>query len=86
MFVGTFWASAFCGGLVVFNRLWRHELVAFESEDRAYLFIGWLLFVSIPAAIGGFFGRAFWGAAVGTILYVLYVGWILFALNTWGDT
>lgn len=84
--VSTFWAAVFNCGLVLFNRLWRHELVALESEESAYLVVGCLLFVSIPAAIGGLFARALWGAAVGFILYVLYVGWILFALNTWGGT
>jgi hypothetical protein len=84
--VATFWVAVFSSGLGLFNRLWKHELVALESEDSAYLVIGCLLFVSIPAAIGGLFGRALWGAGAGIILYLLYVGWIMFALNTWGDT
>ncbi len=86
MFVATFWAAIFCCGFVMFNRLWYHELVAPDSEELAYLFVGCLLFVSPPAAIGGLFGRAWWGVAVGVILYLLYVGWIAFALNMWGGT
>ena len=80
------WIFAFLGGLTLYRRLYRHELVAHEFEGLAYLGVGCLLFISIPAAIGSFFGRAVWGLAAGFIAFVLYAGWIMFYLSFWGGT
>ena len=82
--VATFWAALFSSGLVAYDRLCKHELVPLESEVLAYILVGCMLFVSFPAAIGGLFGRALRGAIIGIILFMLYVGWIAFAICTWG--
>ena len=71
MLVATFWSAAFCSGLVLFKRVGQHELVALENERAAYFVIALLLNVSPLAAIGGLFGRARWGAAIGIALTVL---------------
>jgi len=84
--LATFWALTFCCGLALHSRLNKHELVAMESETQAYLVLGAVLFVSLPAAIGSLLGRALRGALIGFALFVLFVGWIVFALNNWGGT
>ncbi len=81
--VATLWAAVFSVGMLFMRLLWFHQLVAHEHEGAAYLLIGGLLFISIPAAIGGLFGRATWGAIVGVVVFLLYIGWLAFALNTW---
>ncbi len=84
IFVATFSSAVFAMAVVLYGRLWYRELVAFDIEFLAYLFVACLMFVSIPAAIGGLFGRALSGAALGIILYALSVGWILLAVVIWG--
>jgi hypothetical protein len=79
--VATLWSAVFSCGFVLLNRLWYHQLVPVQSEGSAYLVVGFLLFVSMPAAIDGLFGRASRGMIVGIILFVLF----LFAINTWGS-
>jgi len=80
VFMATFWMAVFFGDLLLFNRLWNHELVAHESEEFAYLIIGCLLFVSIPAAIGGLFGRWGAGALIGLGLFCAYVAYVLIVI------
>jgi hypothetical protein len=77
----TFWAAVFSGSLVLFNRLWNHELVPLESETPAYLVLGALSFVSPPAAIGCLFGSWWIGAVVGLVLFCAYVAYILIAIS-----
>ncbi len=84
--VATFWVAVFCLSLMLFRRLLQHELAAIESVVLANLAVGCLLFVSIPAAIGGLFGRALWGAAVGIVLYGMCIELMLFVLYNWGGT
>jgi hypothetical protein len=84
IFVATFFAALFCFGLIIFGKLWKHELVLLESETTAYFVIGCLLFASLPAAIGGLFGRALWGIAVGIVAFGLYVAWIFIAIGLAG--
>jgi hypothetical protein len=77
----TFWVATFCCAVVLVNRLWHHDLVAPASEIQAGLVLGAVLFMSPPAAIGGLFGRALLGAAVGVVLYVPCLGLLMVALN-----
>ena len=78
IFVATFWSAVFATAVVLYRQP--------GIEFLAYLFVGCLMFVSIPAAVGGLFGRALSGAAVGIILYALSVGWILLSVVIWGGT
>jgi hypothetical protein len=82
LLIATFWAAVFCSALALLMRLLDHELFQ-ENEDYAYITIGLVLFVSLSASVGGLFGRARWGAAAGIVLFLLYVGWMAFAINTW---
>jgi hypothetical protein len=75
--VATLWSAVFTCGLTLLYRLSHHQLVSLQSEGSAYLVVGFLLFVSMPAAIDGLFGRASRGMIVGIILFMLF----LFALN-----
>ena len=79
--VATLWSAVFSCDLTLLNRLWHHQLVPVQSEGSAYLVVGLLLFVSMPAAIYALFGLASRGMIVGIILFILF----LFALNTWGS-
>jgi hypothetical protein len=84
IFVAITWFAVFAFNFVLFKRLWRHELVAPESEGLAYLVVGSVLFVSLPAAIGGLFGRTLTGAVAGLVLFTLIIGWVLFTVSMWG--
>jgi hypothetical protein len=77
--VATLWSAVFTCSLTWLNYLRHHQLATLQSEDSAYLGVGLLLFVSLPAAIDGLFGRALRGMFFGIGLFVLF----LFVLNTW---
>jgi len=82
--LATFWVAVFCVALTLFMRLWTHELVPLESEGGAYLVIGCLLFISIPAAIGCLFSRWWIGALIGLGIFIAYVTYILIAISIHG--
>jgi hypothetical protein len=82
--VAAFCMALFCGGLILANRLSTHELVGHDSEVWAGFCIYGLLFISLPAAIGGLFGRAIWAVAVGGALYLMYLLAVVCLINAYG--
>jgi len=82
--VAAFWVVAFCTGCWLFNRLWHHELVGPADETPYYLGIGFLLFVSLPAAIAGLLGQWRWGAFIGLVLFCGFALFVMFSISKYG--
>lgn len=80
--VATLWSSVFACALMLLNDVRRHHDLPIQSLDAAYFLVGLLLFVSLPAAIYGLFGRASRGMFLGVLLFILF----LLTLNNWGGS
>ena len=78
--MAMFWWGTFCGGMVLFRGLWRHELVSLETETPAYVVVGGLLFISLPAAAGSLFGHWWLGVLLGLAAFTLYAAYCLIAI------
>lgn len=64
-------------------------IVDFQPADCgavAYFVLFGFRFIPIPAAIGALCGRAIWGALLGLVVYLVWIGWVYIGLSLWGGT